>query len=97
MTIKKYKITWSPQAYSDLQKIHFYLKYYLKEPNISNNLIKELLSSISSLSYFPEKFTKIQYSYKKTKNIRRMLINNYVVLYEVNTNTRSSFYFTYFS
>lgn len=40
MTTKNYQITWSPQANNDLQNIHFYIKYYLKETNIADNLIK---------------------------------------------------------
>ncbi len=95
--MKNYKITWSPKAYKDLQNIHFYIEYYFKEKNIANNIVKKLLNSILDLSYLPEKYVKIQNFTNKTKNIRKMLVNNYTVIYEVNSNTRTSLYFTYFS
>lgn len=84
MTTKNYQITWSPQANNDLQNIHFYIKYYLKETNIADNLIKKLLNSILDLSYFPEKYKRIIYPHNETRNIRKMSVNNYIVIYEVN-------------
>lgn len=84
MSMKKYKITWSPKAHNDLQNIHFYIKYYLKEKTTANNVVKKLLNSISNLSYSPEKYIKIQYFDNKKKNIRKMLVDNYLVIYEVN-------------
>ena len=69
MTSKNYQITWSPQIHNDLQNIHFYIKYYLKEINIADNLIKKLLNSILDLSYFPEKYKRIIYPHNETRNI----------------------------
>lgn len=95
--MKKYKITWSPKARGDLDNIHFYIEYYLKEKNTANNIVKKLLNLIANLKYLPERYTKIQSFKDKTKNIHRMLVNNYVVIYEINENTRASFHLTYFS
>lgn len=97
MLMKIYKIIWSPKALKDLQDIHFYIEHYLKEKRIANNVVKRILSSISNLSYFPEKYVKIQNPDCKTKNIRKMTVSNYLVIYEIDKNIRSSFYFTYFS
>ena len=95
--MRKYKVIWSPKAYKDLQNIHFYIEYYLKEKNIANKVAKKILNLISSLSYSPEKYVKIQNFNEKTNNIRRMPVDNYVVIYKVDNNTRTSFYITYFS
>ncbi len=84
MTTKLFKVNWSPSAYADLQNIYYYIKKFFKEPEIANNLSKKILKSISDLSYFPEKYPKIKY---KSKNIRKMLVNNYVIIYEINNNT----------
>lgn len=97
MSMNKYKIIWSPQAYKDLQSIHFYIKKHLKEKNIANNIVKKILNSILELSYLPEKYVKVQNFYHNEKNIRKMPVNNYVVIYEFNNSTRTSFHFTYFS
>lgn len=95
--MKKYKIAWAPKAYTDLQNIHFHIEYYLKEKITANTVIKKLLNSILNLSYLPEKYVKIQGFNDKTKNIRRMPVDNYLVIYEIDNNTRTSLHFTYFS
>ncbi|MBO5413100.1 MAG: type II toxin-antitoxin system RelE/ParE family toxin [Clostridia bacterium] len=95
--MKKYKIIWSPKAYMDLQNIHFYIEYYLREKITANNVVKRILDSISNLSYLPEKYVKLKNFNDKTKNLRKMPINNYLVIYEINNNTRTSLHFTYFS
>lgn len=93
--MKKYKITWSPKAHKDLLNIHFYIEYYLKEKNTADNMIKKLLNSVLDLNYLPEKYMKIQNFDDQTKNIRKMPVNNYTVIYEVHNNTRTSFHITY--
>lgn len=95
--ILKYKVYWSPSAYEDFQKIYNYIRFHLKEKITANNISKLLLKSISNLSYFPEKYSKIQIPNYKFKNIRKMQIKTFVIIYEVCNNTRSNFYFTYFS
>lgn len=93
--IKKYKIITYPSFEEDLEKIYNYLSNILKEPNIANNLYGKVIHQISSLKYFPERNMKI-FKFNK-KNVRRMIIYNYVLIYEVKRNTRSGFYITYFS
>ena len=89
---KKYQIKLRNKFKDELDQIYFYLSKILKEPSIANNFHKKVYKTISTLSYFPERYQKISI----TKNIRRIPINGYVILYNVNHNTRSSFYSTYF-
>lgn len=93
--MKKYKIVWSPEAINDLDNIHFYIEHYLKEKSIANEILKKLLNSISNLKYLPEKYVRLK-SFKN-KNMRRMLVNSYVVIYEIDNDTRTNFHSTYFS
>jgi len=95
--MEKYRIIWSPEAKEELDNIHFYIEHYIKEKNLADNIIRKLLTTISNLNYLPEKFEKIQIFKNKTKNVRKMIVNNYVVIYEIQKDTRSSIYFTYFS
>ena len=95
--IKKYKIIWSPRARDDLRNIKHYIKNHLKEKNIAINVVKRILNSILDLSYLPEKHVRVQIFNEKTKNVRKMSVNNYLVIYEVKLDTRTSFYSTYFS
>lgn len=91
----KYKIIWSPQAYEDLDKIHFYIEHFLKEPQISNNILNKILKLVDSLKFFPERYPKVFNI--AIENIHRVAINNYIVIYKVDNYSRSNIYFTYFS
>ena len=95
--INKYKIIWSPKANKDLQNIYKYIAYHLKENATANNVIKEIMNSISCLNYSPERYLKISNYTDKMRNLRRLPINKYIVIYEINNNTRTSLYLTYLS
>lgn len=90
---RKYKIEWLDSFKDELSQIYYYLSKILKEPSIANNFHKKVYKLISSLSYFPERYQKIAFD----KNIRRIPIDKYIILYTVNYNTRANLYFTYFS
>jgi len=95
--MNKYRIIWSPKANDDLNKIYYYIAYNLKEINIAKNLINKILNTISNLNYLPERHSRI-YNFKNNSKItRKIIIDNFIVLYEVNNNARTSLYLTYIS
>lgn len=89
---RKYQLIWLNSFKDELSHIYYYLSNILKEPSIANNFHHKVFKILSSLSYFPERYQRIS----SHKNIRRIPINNYIILYTVNHNTRTSFYLTYF-
>lgn len=80
-----------------MQNIHFYIEYYFKEKNTASKIVNKILNSILSLSYLPEKYVKLESWNDNTKNVRKMKVNNYIIIYEVNKEKRTSIHFTYFS
>ena len=92
--MKKYKIIWSPKAFNDLDNIYNYIKYYLKEPYIANNISYILINSISELNYFPERYTRIPNL--ENKNVRKLSISDYIIIYEVNTVNNKFLSYIYF-
>lgn len=88
---RKYKIIWLNNFRHELSHIYYYLSKILKEPSIANNFHRKVYKTLSTLSYFPKRYQKI-YS---NKNIRRIPIDNYIILYTVNLNTRTSLPITY--
>lgn len=93
--MKEYKIIWSPKAYKDLDDIYLYISHHLEEKNIAKKLVKKILDEILKLNCSPERYEKIKE--KHEQNIRKMLVKNYLVIYEVDNDTRASFYFTHIS
>lgn len=80
----KYLIVGSESFEFELQKIYNYTLFYLKEPTIAKNLYYKIITSLYSLQSFPERYPKLtNYSSQKNLNIRKLLIENYIILYEV--------------
>lgn len=93
--MNKYKINITYTFEEELKNIFYYLFFFLKEPNIARKFRNNILRKILTLEYSPERYPKVlNYS---NKNIRKFCVNNYVIIYEVNTDIRSSIYITYFS
>ena len=45
----------------------------------------------------PERYIEIDIYKGKPRNIRKLPIKDYLIIYEVNKNKRTNFHFTYFS
>ena len=95
---KKYTIFLTTTFKEELNEIIYYIKYNLKEPSIAKNLYKKIINEISSLQFMPFRHKLIEYKNNNSKNtLRKFLINNYVIIFEVKKELRTSFYSTYFS
>jgi len=84
--IDKYTIllTWTFEK--EFEEILIYIKYKLKEPKIAKKIYKKVISEINSLQFMPERYKRVQIKSDKAQNIRKMIINNYVIIYEVDNN-----------
>lgn len=87
-SILKYSINITPTFAQELSEIFDYMVYKLKVPNIANKFNQKVKKSINSLKFFPERFSKILISNKN--NLRKLVIDNYIMIYEVNSNKRRS-------
>lgn len=84
MNNSKYNIYWSKSFEYDLDKIFNYLFFNLNEPSIARKLYKKILTSLYSLEYFPEKYLKLtNISNSKYTNLHRLIISNYIIIYEI--------------
>lgn len=84
---KKYKVIWLNSFKDELSHIYHYLSENLNEFSITNNFHRKVFKALSNLSYFPEMYQKINHE----KNIRRITIDKYVILYTVDDNTGQVF------
>lgn len=95
--MNKYIVKTTPSFEKELKNIYKHLSFKLKEPMIANKFYNKVIKEISSLQYFPERYTKISSYINQIRNLRKLLVDRYVVIYEVNHNTRTSLYLTHFS
>lgn len=94
---ERYIINQTPEFEKELEYTYNYLAFKLKEPITAKNFYNKVIKEIYSLQYLPERYVRIFDFRNKERNLRRLLVDNYVIIYEVNKNTRTSFCFTYLS
>lgn len=81
--IKNYTIHPTSTFKEELENIIRYIKYNLKETITAKKIYRNIIDELSSLRYFPERNSKIINSNFNGRIIRRKLIKNYVIIYEV--------------
>lgn len=86
---KKYIVNPTPSFEKNMEEIYNYIFFKLKEPNIANKLYKLVIKEISSLQYSPERYSRVLYN--KNRNIRKLLVKKYIIIYEVDNNTGQVF------
>lgn len=89
--VNKYAIFPSATFKRELKEIIYYFKQKLKEPIIAKNFYKNVIKEINSLEFMPERHIKITYYKDKKRNLHRLLIYNYVIIYEVDNSTQQVF------
>lgn len=78
--MKEYSIILQPQFFEELEVI---LYFFQDRHTTKRKIYAEVRNTVSSLSIFPERYSKINDKFN-TKNVRKLTINKYVVIYEVN-------------
>lgn len=81
--IYKYKIILLDMAIYDLEEIYNYISQVLKEPIIAERLINKIVIGINDLILSPYISPKIHVK-KQRKPCRRLVVGNYIVLYQIN-------------
>lgn len=92
--IKQYDIHPTTTFKEEVKEIYRYLAITLREPSVANNLYRKIRRKIDTLKYLLERYSGIS---NLNQNIRRLLVDNYVIVYEIKKDTRTNIYFTYFS
>ncbi len=81
--MKKYNIEYSKESKEDLIGIKQYIKYNLQEPEIANKLISNIRKSIKTLKDNPEIYTIIDDDMIRKLEIRKLIVDNYIVFYRI--------------
>lgn len=81
--MKKYNVEYSKESKQDLIRIKQYIKYNLQEPEIAQKLISKIRKEINGLKSNPEIYTIIDDDIIRKLEIRKMIVDNYIVFYRI--------------
>lgn len=84
--MNKYNIEYSRESKQDLIGIKQYIKYNLQEPETSERLIAKIRNEINTLKNNPEIYAIIDDELIKKLEIRKLIIDNYIVFYRIKNN-----------
>lgn len=84
--MKKYNIEYSMESKQDLIVIKQYIKYNLQEPEIAQKMISKIRKEINTLKNNPEIYTTIDDDIIKKLEIRKLIVDNYIVFYRIKSN-----------
>lgn len=79
--MKEYKVNLTGQFMEELnESLYFFPQSYIARRKLHH----EIRNTVLSLSIFPERYSKIiEYEKFKTENIRKIPINKFILIYEV--------------
>ena len=79
----RYNIEYSRESKQDLIGIKQYIKYNLQEPETAQKLITKIRNEINNLKHNPEMYSIIDDDRIKKLEIRKLIVNNYIVFYRI--------------
>jgi addiction module RelE/StbE family toxin len=84
--VNKYNIEYSKESKQDLIGIKQYIKYNLQEPETAQKLISKIRNEINNVKNNPEIYAIIDDELIKKLEIRKMIVDNYIIFYRIKNN-----------
>ena len=84
--MEKYNIEYSKESKQDLIGIKQYIKYNLQESEIAEKLISKIRKEINDLKDNPEIYTIIDDDIIRKLEIRKLIVDNYIIFYRIKDN-----------
>ncbi|AFG36762.1 type II toxin-antitoxin system RelE/ParE family toxin [Spirochaeta africana] len=78
-----YKVLFSTKAKEDLDASLMYISKKLKNPIAAHDLITKIENKLRYLKNYPKSHPLVRDKYLKNRGIRYMLINNYILFYQI--------------
>lgn len=79
----EYSIKLADQFLEEFEKICDYISNKLKNIDASNRLREKVIDNVLLLENSPQMYTKIEKTDRTERQYRRMVVNNYVILYTI--------------
>lgn len=84
----EYNIKLTDEFLDEIDDICNYISNNLKAPDVANRLREKVVYNILMLEKSPRIFMKIEKMAKTERQYRRIVINNYVILYTIDDNEK---------
>lgn len=78
-----YEVYISKVAKNDIVNIYNYIKINLMSPDSAINTVRKIEESIIDLNFMPERYELLVLDGADYKNIRKLIVKNYMVIYRV--------------
>lgn len=79
----EYSIKLADQFLEEFEEICEYISNKLKNIDASNRLREKVIDNVLLLENSPKMYTKIEKTDRTERQYRRMVVNNYVILYTI--------------
>lgn len=87
----EYRIELAARAKRDMLEIHTYIADNLKEQGIADRLLDKIETEILTLKNMPSRHNIDRDEQLKHRNLRKLLVDNYLIFYTVYEKTRMVF------
>ncbi len=91
MNTNQYKVIITPTAYKEINKIYDYITEELCAENAAKRLMEKVEQEVQRLKHAPQIYTKIEKIDELKRNYRRIVINNYTILYTIDEENKTVF------
>ena len=83
--MEKYAVSITDNALADMQEIYYYIAHALSAPETARGQYNRIAEAILTLDSFPERFQLFNAEPEHSLGIRKMVVDNYLVCYVVDT------------
>lgn len=80
---KRFRVSYSPEAYEDLTSIYSYIALRLKAKDTAKKQTDRIRKEIRSLGEMPERYAPVDWEPWHSMGMRKLPIDNYVAYYLV--------------
>lgn len=85
--MKQYTVEIADEALMDMEQLYNHIAYTLFSPENAMAQYNKIAGEILTLDMFPERFRVVDFEPEHSREIRRMLVDNYSVFYVIRKNT----------
>lgn len=87
----KYEVRILNEADEELDQIYNYLLKTFDDRELASKTIKEIITNIQDLNFYPQKYQIVHTKYYPTDIIHASFVERYVILYKVDESTHQVF------